>query len=61
MMQSNAVMARRMNTLPPEIASTTPTKALLRPVDETEPTMMPAAATATAMVIMLRAPAMRPA
>ena len=40
----------------PAIASTTPTIALLRPVDETEPTMIPAAATATAMPIMLRAP-----
>ena len=32
----------------PEIVSTTPTRALLRPVDETAPTMMPAVATAAA-------------
>ena len=40
--------------LPPETASTTPIIALLRPVEDTEPTMTPAAATATAMLIMLR-------
>ena len=43
------------------MASTTPTMALLRPVDPTAPTMMPAAATATAMPIMLRAPETMPA
>ena len=46
--------------LPPETASTTPIIALLRPVEDTEPTMTPAAATATAMLIMLRAPATKP-
>ncbi len=57
---STAVKIRRMYTLPPDMASITPTRALFSPVELTAPTMMPAAATAMAMAIMLRAPAIRP-
>ena len=50
-----------MYTLPPETTSTTSIMALLKPVEDTAPTMIPAVATATAILIMLRAPATKPA
>ncbi len=44
----------------PAIASTKPTIALFRPVDDTAPTIMPAVATATPIVIILRVPDIMP-
>ena len=49
-----------MITFPPEIASTITIKLLLRPVDATAPTIIPAVAIAIATLIMLRAPFSNP-
>ena len=59
-MHSTAVNNRSVITFPPEIASTITIKLLLKPVDATAPTIIPAVAIAIATLIILRAPFSKP-
>ena len=59
-MQSKAVRRSKVITFPPEIASTITIKLLLKPVDATAPTIIPAVAIAIATLIMLIAPFSNP-
>ena len=59
-MQSTAVNKSSVITFPPEIASTITIRLLLKPVDATAPTIIPAVAIAIATLIIFRAPFSKP-